>query len=84
MGPYGETWTLHRPEGITQMEADAAVARLEGGMQDPEHVRRIPWSPGLIIAWDNGRFLHSRTPRGPGKKGLPREIYRVRLSVESL
>lgn len=82
MGPYGETWTLHHPEGITQSEADAAVAHLENGMQDPEHVRRIPWHPGLVVAWDNGRFLHSRTPREPGAEKLPREIYRVRLLGE--
>jgi hypothetical protein len=80
MGPYGETWTLHRPDGITQTEADVAVAHLEDAMQDPEHVRRIPWQPGLVVAWDNGRFLHSRTPREPEAKDLPREIYRVRLS----
>lgn len=79
MGPYGETWTLHRPEGISQSEADTAVAHLESGMEDPEHVRRIPWHPGLIVAWDNGRFLHSRTPREAGAEELPREIYRVRL-----
>ncbi len=79
MGPYGETWTLHRPEEITQQEADATVGRMESSMQDPSHVRRIPWNPGLVVAWDNGRFLHSRTPREPGAEGLPREIYRVRL-----
>jgi alpha-ketoglutarate-dependent taurine dioxygenase len=79
MGPYGVTWTLHHPEEISQLEADVAVANLEAGMQNPEYVRRIPWHPGLIVAWDNGRFLHSRTPREPGAEGLPREIYRVRL-----
>lgn len=79
MGPYGETWTLQHPAEVTRQEADAAVARLEGSMQDPDHVRRIPWRPGLIVAWDNSRFLHSRTPREEGAKALPREIYRVRL-----
>lgn len=85
MGPYGETWTLNHPEEVTPQEADDAVARLESGMDDPEHVRRIPWEPGLVVAWDNGRYLHSRTAREPDAKDLPRVIYRVRLSeVEAL
>lgn len=65
--------------GIEGLQDEVAVPLLRRLCEDatkPEHVLRIKWQPGDLVAWDNASVIHSATFTPPD---LPRVMHRLTI-----